>query len=130
MARPRTPLAKAALTGADQINPGRFKSRSEPEKSGRPVGKPPAYLPPMAKKAWAVFVDELPWLTFEDRGALEIVSIMRAAIMSGLAADTPASFFSTYRMTLSSLGATPVDRTKVYQPPTDDEDDEFDRFVQ
>ncbi|MDF3607892.1 hypothetical protein PE067_18150 [Paracoccus sp. DMF-8] len=26
---------------------------------------------------------------------------------------------------LSSLGATPVDRTKVYRPPQDDEDDPF-----
>ena len=33
-----------------------------------------------------------------------------------------------YRMALSSLGATPVDRTKVYQPPQDEEDDPFAAF--
>lgn len=130
MARPRTPAAKAALTGADKHDPGRFKPRSEPKASGRAVGEPPAYLSAQAKKAWAVFVDELPWLTFEDRGALEIVSIMRGQIMTGLSAQTPASFFGNYRMALSSLGATPVDRSKVYQPPQDDEDDEFDQFLQ
>lgn len=130
MARPRTPAAKAALTGADKINPGRFKARTEPKSSGRTVGAPPTYLPPMAKKAWAVFVDELPWLTFEDRGALEVVALMRAQIMGGLPVDTPASFFNGYRMALSSLGATPVDRSKVYQPPPPDEDDEFDKFLQ
>ena len=130
MARPRTPAAKAALTGADKHDPGRFKTRSEPKASGRAVGEPPAYLNAQAKKAWAVFVDELPWLTFEDRGALEIVSIMRGQIMTGLSAETPASFFGNYRMALSSLGATPVDRSKVYQPPQDDEDDEFDQFLQ
>ena len=128
MARPRTPTAKAVLTGADKINPGRFKPRSEPKASGRALGKPPAYLPQTAKKAWATFADELPWLTFEDRGAVEIVCLMRAQIMDGLTADLPASFFGNYRMALSSLGATPVDRTKVYQPPQEEDDDPFAAF--
>ena len=128
MARPRTPTAKAALTGADKINPARFKARSEPKKSGRDLGKAPSYLPTIAKKAWATFADELPWLTYEDRGAVEIVSIMRGQIMAGLPADTPASFFGNYRMALSALGATPVDRTKVYQPAEEPEDDEFAGF--
>lgn len=126
MARPRTPIAKAALTGADKINPGRFKSRSEPKSSGRPLGKAPGYLPPTARKAWAIFADELPWLTHEDRGAVEIVALMRAQIMDGNTADLPASFFGNYRMALSSLGATPVDKTKVYQPQQDDADDPFE----
>ena len=128
MARPRTPTAKAALTGADKINPGRFKPRSEPKATGRALGKPPSYLPKSAKTAWNTFADELPWLTFEDRGAVEIVCLMRAQIMDGLTADLPASFFGNYRMALSSLGATPVDRTKVYQPPQDEEDDPFASF--
>lgn len=128
MARPRTPTAKAALTGADKINPGRFKPRSEPKASGRALGSAPSYLPPTAKKAWKVFADELPWLTFEDRGAVEIVSLMRAQIMDGMTADLPASFFGNYRMALSSLGATPVDRTKVYQPPQEENDDPFADF--
>ena len=128
MARPRTPTAKAALTGADKINPGRFKPRSEPKVSGRDLGRPPAYLPATAKKAWATFADELPWLTHEDRGAVEIVSLMRAHIMDGLTADLPASFFGNYRMALSSLGATPVDRSKVHQPSKDEDDDPFAGF--
>lgn len=128
MPRPQTPLAKAALTGADKNHPGRFKTRAEPKASGRDLGRPPAYLPATAKKAWATFADELPWLTYEDRGAVEIVSLMRAHIMDGLTADLPASFFGNYRMALSSLGATPVDRTKVYQPPKDEDDDPFAGF--
>lgn len=130
MANPRTPLAKAALTGADRNHPGRFRERSEPKSTGRPLGKAPGYLPPSARKAWATFADELPWLTFEDRGAVEIVSLMRAQIMDGNTADLPASFYGNYRMALSALGATPVDRTKVYQPPLEKDDDEFDQFVQ
>ena len=126
MPRPQTPLAKAALTGADKINPGRYKARSKPKESGRGLGKAPTYLPETAKKAWATFADELPWLTFEDRGAVEVVSLMRAHIMDGDTAGLPASFFGNYRMALSSLGATPVDRSKVYQGGDDDEDDPFD----
>ena len=128
MARPRTPTAKAALTGADKVNPGRFNPRSEPKSSGRALGAPPAYLPATAKKAWKVWADELPWLTSEDRGAVEIVSLMRAYIMDGKTADLPASFFGNYRMALSSLGATPTDRTKVYQPQDETDDDPFAEF--
>lgn len=128
MARPQTPLAKAALTGADKKDPQRYRDRKEPKTSGRNLGKPPAYLPVTAKKAWATFADELPWLTYEDRGAVEIVSLMRAQIMDGLPADMPASFFGNYRMALSSLGATPVDRSKVYQAPEEQEDDPFAAF--
>ena len=126
MPRPQTPLAKAALTGADKVNPGRYKSRSNPKASGRCLGKPPAYLPESAKKAWATFADELGWLTHEDRGAVEIVSLMRAHIMDGNTADLPASFFGNYRMALSSLGATPVDRSKVYQGEPEEDDDPFE----
>ena len=128
MPRPQTPLAKAALTGADKNHPERFKRRSSPKTSGRLLGKPPAYLPATAKKAWATFSDELPWLTYEDRGAVEVVCLMRAQIMDGKTAELPASFFGNYRMALSSLGATPVDRSKVYQAPEQEDDDPFAAF--
>lgn len=125
MPRPQTPLAKAALTGADKKNPQRYRDRTEPKTSGRPLGKPPSYLPATAKRAWAIFADELPWLTHEDRGAVEVVSLMRSSIIDGLTADLPASFFGNYRMALSSLGATPVDRAKVHQSDNDDDSDPF-----
>lgn len=123
----RTPASKAKLTGADKNHPERFKARSEPKTSGRGLGKPPAYLPDQAKVAWKTFADELPWLTYEDRAAMEVVSLMRADLMSGKA-DLPASFFGNYRMALSCLGATPVDRSKVHTPKDEDEDDEFSAF--
>lgn len=126
MPRPQTPLAKAALTGAAQKDPQRYRDRKNPKASGRGLGAAPEYLPETAKRAWATFADELPWLTHEDRGAVEIVSLMRAHIMDGNTADLPASFFGNYRMALSSLGATPVDRSKVYQGDPDDDDDPFD----
>lgn len=126
MPRPQTPLAKAALTGADKVNPGRFANRTEPKLSNRPVGKPPAHMSPAAKKAWATFADELGWLVYEDRALLEAAATARVLLMNP--ADLPASFFANYRMLLSSLGATPVDRAKVHQGKSEEEEDPFAKF--
>lgn len=126
MPRPQTPLAKAALTGADKINPGRFAARQEPTLSKRPVGKPPAHMTPEAKKAWATFTDELGWLVYEDRALLEAASTARVLLRSP--ADLPASFYANYRLLLSSLGATPVDRAKVHKGKTEEEADPFAGF--
>ena len=128
MPHPRTPRAKAELTGAAAHNPQRHRARTEPKASGRGIGKAPDYLPETAKTAWGIWVKELPWLTFEDRGALEVVSIMRAHIIDGNTADLPASFFGNYRMAISCLGATPVDRSKVHVPSEEDPDDPFADF--
>ena len=124
MPRPRTPLAKAKLTGAAEKHPERYKARSEPAASGRGIGKPPAYLPEPARKAWQTFADELPWLQHEDRAALEAASLMRGRITDDPAGVT-AALFGQYRLSLASLGATPVDRSKVAQPAPDDADDPF-----
>lgn len=127
MPRPQTPLAKAALTGADKNHPERFRARKQPELSGNGPGKPPSYLPAKAKTAWSTFVKELGWLVQEDRPLLEAAALARARIMSG-DPDLPASFFGNYRMMLSSLGATPVDRAKVSQGGEDEPDDPFAAF--
>ena len=127
MPRPQTPLAKAALTGADKKDPQRFRNRKNPALSGHGPGKPPAYLPDLAKTAWKTFVSEIGWLVQEDRPLLEAAALARARIMSG-EPDLPASFFGNYRMMLSSLGATPVDRAKVSQGGEDDPDDPFAGF--
>lgn len=124
MPRPRTPISKARLTGAAEKDPARFRARSEPATSGRGIGRPPAYLPASARKAWATFTDELSWLTYEDRAALEAASLMRGRITDDPAGAT-AALFGQYRLALASLGATPVDRSKVAQPAPDDADDPF-----
>ncbi|MGY6696092.1 MAG: hypothetical protein ACXIUW_08725 [Roseinatronobacter sp.] len=40
-------------------------------------------------------------------------------------ADVTAALFGQYRLALASLGATPVDRTKITQPAPDDDADPF-----
>ena len=127
MPRPQTPLAKAALTGADKNHPERFRARKQPELSGSGPGKPPSYLPAKAKTAWSTFVKELGCLVQEYRPLLEAAALARAQIMDGTP-DLPASFFGNYRLLLSSLGATPVDRAKVSQKSAEDEDDPFAGF--
>ncbi|MGI3212567.1 hypothetical protein ACROSR_15815 [Roseovarius tibetensis] len=127
MPRPRTPTAKARLTGADRKDPQRYAARSEPSLSGRALGKPPAYLPKTAKTAWATFADELPWLTYEDRGAVELVCLMRGRITDDPAGAT-AALFGQYRLALAALGATPVDRSKLNCRAPDDEADPFAQF--
>jgi hypothetical protein len=121
MPRPRTPLAKARLTGADRKDPSRFAARAEPALSGRGIGLAPEYLSPSGRKAWATFTDELPWLMHEDRAILEVAATLRGRI-----ADEPATasaaLLGQYRLFLAALGATPVDRSKVgYRAPEDDD---------
>lgn len=128
MPRPRNPLAKAVLTGADRKDPQRYRGRAEPAASGRPLGPPPGYLPATAMEAWATFADELGLLVHEDRAALEVASLTRARIMAGGTDDLPAAFFAAYRSTLAALGATPTDRSRVHRPQEGDEHDPFASF--
>ncbi len=127
MPRPRLPLAKAKLTGADRKNPQRYRARSEPDLSGRPIGAAPAYLSPPARVAWATFADELPWLTHEDRPILEAAATVRGLITSD-PAGAPVALLAQYRLMLSSLGATPVDRGRIALRDRDDGDDPFAAF--
>lgn len=129
MANPRTPLAKAKLTGADKKNPQRFRDRSEPETSGKSVGAPPAYLGKEAKAAWREFSKELGWLEYEDRCLLEVASVCRGQIRDLVRAGeiVPASMLSAANTAIGKLGASPVDRSKIFQKS--DEPDPADPFA-
>lgn len=128
MPRHRTPLAKAVLTGADRKNPQRYRDRSGPALSGRPIGQAPAYLSPLARAAWRRFTAELPWLVHEDRAALELACELR-----GRLADTgqhvTAALLGAYRGALVSLGATPVDRAKIHHGGHEEQSDPFAAFT-
>lgn len=131
MPNPQTPLAKAKLTGAMAKNPQRFRDRSAPASSGASIGKPPAYLGKRAKAVWSEFVDQLGWLEFEDRMALESASVaigqMRELVAAGEVIN--GAMFSAINTAIGKLGASPTDRGKVFQvPDEDDKDDPFARF--
>lgn len=125
MARRKTPLAKAKLTGALEKDPQRYRGVNEPQGLSE-LGEPPMWLPEPEKMAWATFAEELPWLVSSDRALLEASCILRAKIQSSR--DVTAAHIREMRMHLTALGATPTTRHTV-QPPTDpNEDDPWAQF--
>jgi phage terminase small subunit len=122
VANPRQPVARAVVTGAAAKNPQRHKGRSNP-KTGA-LGGAPTHLSLEAKRAWARFRIELPWLTASDAAILEIASRIRADLLTG--EDVGVARLNLYSTVLGKLGATPADRSKVIVPDDDDqEEDEF-----
>ena len=115
MARQKTPLSKARLTGADRVNPGRFRDRKDPELSGKDIGEPLDWLSKDAKSAWREIVKTLPWLVYEDRLAVAHTAGMLAQYTKLINNGKPlqASFMSELRASLGNLGASPTDRSKV-----------------
>lgn len=127
MARQKSPLALARLTGADRKNPQRYRDRTEPP-SDDGVGDPPDHLSASAKKAWRSFRNELPWLRRSDRCILGSASMLRARFQDE--DELPnAAFIREYRAHLAVIGATPVDRQRLGWAPPDD-DDELSQFMQ
>ena len=125
MARPRTPLAVARLTGQDKKNPQRFADLSEPV-SG-PLGAPPSYLSDSEAAAWRSFETEWSWLAGADRAALVALCKIRVKIEKPEETLT-ASMLSEYRLQISSFGGNPTTRTKVHCPSDPDEHDPFAKF--
>jgi hypothetical protein len=125
MARPRTPVAKAAIEARDKINAGRFKNRVEPKQNG-PLGKPPTWIKDTegnkAKSAWLLFEREIPWLTESHRILVGMASNIQGRMMAGQ--DVGVQAMNLLRQMLGQMGATPADATKV--SVSDDEEDEGD----
>ena len=126
MARPRTPKAVAAITGADRQHPGRYAARSEPK--GQPLGAPPGGLTPDQRAAWRQLADEVPWLTRSDQAMLGLAARLADRVDNDPAC--PLAAYTQLRLCLSSLGATPVDRSKVNAAADDGDDDPAAAFFQ
>lgn len=131
MPRPRTSEAKARLTGADKVNPERFRERREPKASGKPVGSPPAHLNATAKAVWKEMASSLGWLQDEDRHALECAATaigqMRTMVKNG--DPVTAAILAAVNTSIGKLGASPTDRSKVFSPEEPpEEDDPFSAF--
>lgn len=124
MPRPRTPQAKAEVSGATGINPGRFSGRKTPKRV-RPIGEPYIRMTDEQKLCWEEFTSELPWLNSGHRTILRMACILAARM------DTDPEFGVQATQALSSilskLGATPVDETKVNHAD-DEPDDPTDKF--
>jgi hypothetical protein len=124
MPRPRVPLDRARITGADVTNPGRFADRSDPKTM--PLGDPSDWMGGEQRIAWNMFRVEVPWFMESDRVLVEIAACLRARLMTG--EDVGVSALNQLRMCAAQIGATPVDRSKVSVPDEPSEDDPVDRY--
>jgi hypothetical protein len=109
MAAPRKSLAHLKAMGADIANPHRFTSRAEPKVI--PLGEPSPHLGANGRVAWFAFKSELPWLGESDRAIMEVACHVRGRLIDG--ADMTAAELTLLRQTLSTLGATPADRSRI-----------------
>lgn len=121
MANPRTPAAKARVTGAANAHPGRHKGRSDPKST--PLGQPSKFLDEYGRQAWEGYRAELPWLMEADRSLVEIASSVRGRLLGGQ--DVGVTALSMLQSILSKMGGTPADRSKVGAPDEEPEADEF-----
>lgn len=118
MAARRIPKAKAEITGATSRNPARFRGRNEPE--GGPLGEAPTWMTAAQRAMWNTFANELPWLNGSHRALVEIAVTVRARLVAGEEVGVQA--LNLLRLTLSQMGASPVDASKVYVPVEDEPD--------
>lgn len=118
MARPRTPAAKAKVTGRALHDPKRFQGRNGPDAA--PLGEPSEHLDENARKAWEAFRVECFWLNESHRAFVEIASAIRGRLIAGEMPGVQA--LNLLRQCLGQMGATPADASKVYIPHDETED--------
>jgi hypothetical protein len=95
--------------GSIAKNPQLFRGRAEPKTV--PLGEPSPHLGANGRVAWFAFKSELPWLGESDRAIMEIACHVRGKLING--ADMTAAELTLLRQTLSTLGATPADRSRI-----------------
>lgn len=74
----------------------------------------------LQRKAWELFVGELPWLNYSHRAILEIASTVRARMYAG--EDCSVQALTLLRQALGQLGATPATASSVSMPDKEIED--------
>lgn len=104
----RLTVAEAKLTGADRHNPKRHAGRADPPV--KPLGDPPAKLSESEREAWLEFAENMPWLAASDRQLVALTSLLCGLAQ---ARDCPLGVYAQLRLCLSSMGGTPVDRSRV-----------------
>lgn len=121
MARARTPVARAAITGAAAKNPQRHKGRKVPANQ-RPLGKPSRWLTGWGQKAFEAFKAELPWLKESHRMLVELAADLRGHLSDPERGNLSLQARQELRRCLAQLGATPADESKVNFADGDEED--------
>jgi hypothetical protein len=125
MARPRTPKAKAKVTGQDTVRRKKFAERAEPLINDN-IGEPFYWLNEWAQKAWLEIVTEIPWLNSSHRGHLAIAASIRGRMMTGDEVGVQA--LNLLRQCYGQMGATPADASKAGVKPDDESEDPANEF--
>lgn len=124
--RPRLPNEVAKVTGASVKNAGRFKDRAAPKVKS--LGSAPTRFSEAQREMWEEFNADFPWLGRPDRGIVSLAVLLQSQIEAAGDQATP-PMIAQMRLLLSSMGGTPVDRSKV-KAPDDDDEDPADKFFQ
>jgi hypothetical protein len=126
MPKPRTPKAKAAVTGQADKKRTKFDGRKEPKPIG-PLGDPPEWLVDTdtnkARSAWELFRREIPWLTESHRLLVGMAANIQGRIMAGQECGVQA--MNLLRQMLGQMGATPADSSKITVPDDEGEKDDL-----
>ncbi|MES0052187.1 hypothetical protein NKJ66_00995 [Mesorhizobium sp. M0078] len=121
MARPRTPKAKAKVTGQAVVRRKKFETRGEPEFNG-PLGDAPDWLVDSEKhkprRAWEILRSEVPWLNASHRMLMATLCNQLGRLIAGQDVGVQASVF--IKQCLSEMGATPAAASKVGAKPDAD----------
>ncbi len=123
MPRKRTPSAVARVTGDTLKHPERYEDRADPPIA--PLGHPPARMSEPEKEVWREFAELMPWLGGSDRRMVGLACMLSVRVTEP---DCPLGILAQLRLCLSSMGGTPVDRSRV-QWGDDDEPDPASEFI-
>ena len=116
--------AKAKASGAELIHAGRFKDRKTSKRT-RALGEPYAGMTDSQREAWRQLAYDIPWLNSSHRPLVRVAACVNAQFDEGQKVSISA--MQLLVSTLSKLGATPVDETRVRHDDGDDESTE-DKF--
>lgn len=122
MARNRTPLEKAEISGRTERDPQRYRDRTKIT-GLRPLGDPYKTMTEAQVQAWEELRTNLPWLKASDRQIVRMTCVQIAKLDGNELSITGMRLLTGL---LSKLGATPVDQCRVfYKPAEEDPDEEF-----
>ncbi|MBZ9659792.1 hypothetical protein LB523_12120 [Mesorhizobium sp. ESP-6-4] len=125
MARPRTPKAKAKVTGQDKVRRKKFEARTE-VKVSEGVGDPPEWLLDSEhnkpREAWTILRREVPWLNSSHRMLMATVCNQLGRLIAGQEIGVQASVF--IKQCLSEMGATPSAASKAGAKPDGDKNED------
>ncbi len=114
------------MNGSFDHDPQRRTARANEPKIETPVGNPPTCLTTKERRVWRDISSTVPWLTVADRYVLILACKLSIKVMDGTAKPQE---YSTYMTTLSRLGMTPADKSRVSMPTSKQQADGWDDFA-